>query len=90
MERDYSAIAASPNSHRAKLVLQAVVEEYISLGQPMASKRLSERKDLQLSSASIRSVMADLEEQGYLKSPHTQLEECQLSRPIATSLISCQ
>ena len=71
MERDYSAIAASPNSHRAKLVLQAVVEEYISLGQPVASKRLSEREDLQLSSASIRTVMADLEEQGYLKSPHT-------------------
>ncbi len=71
MKRDYSAVAASPNSHRARLVLQAIVEEYISLGQPVASKRLSERKDLQLSSASIRSVMADLEEQGYLKSPHT-------------------
>lgn len=71
MDLDYSTVMVSPNSHRARLVLQATVEEYISLGQPVASKRLSERKDLQLSSASIRTVMAELEEQGYLKSPHT-------------------
>ena len=71
MDHDNSAVTASPNSHRARVVLKAIVEEYISLGQPVASKRLSERKDLRLSSASIRTVMADLEEQGYLKSPHT-------------------
>jgi heat-inducible transcriptional repressor len=61
----------SLRSERSRLVLQAIVEEYVSQGQPVASKKLSERADLPLSSATIRNVMADLEEQGYLKSPHT-------------------
>lgn len=56
---------------RAKAILAEVVESYLNNGQPVSSKIISETLSPLLSSASIRLVMAKLEEQGYLYSPHT-------------------
>ena len=56
---------------RAKLLLKALVERYISDGQPVGSRTLSRASGLELSPASIRNVMADLEEMGLIVSPHT-------------------
>ncbi|MCH9744830.1 MAG: heat-inducible transcriptional repressor HrcA [Gammaproteobacteria bacterium] len=52
-------------------ILEQIVERYIHDGQPVASKTLSQESKIMLSSASIRSIMADLETAGYLASPHT-------------------
>jgi heat-inducible transcriptional repressor len=56
---------------RAQQLLKLLVEQYIHDGQPVGSKSLSQRAELGLSSATIRNVMADLEEQGLIHSPHT-------------------
>ena len=56
---------------RAKLLLKALVERYISDGQPVGSRTLSKASGLDLSPATIRNVMADLEELGLIASPHT-------------------
>lgn len=56
---------------RAKLLLKALVERYISDGQPVGSRTLSRASGLELSPATIRNVMADLEELGLIVSPHT-------------------
>ncbi len=56
---------------RAKLLLKALVERYIAEGQPIGSRTLSRASGLELSPATIRNVMADLEELGLIASPHT-------------------
>lgn len=56
---------------RAQQILKILVERYIYEGVPIGSKTLSEEYALNLSPASIRNILADLEEEGYLKSPHT-------------------
>ena len=56
---------------RAKLLLKVLVERYIADGQPIGSRTLSRSSDLELSPATIRNVMADLEELGLIASPHT-------------------
>lgn len=56
---------------RAKLLLKALVERYIADGQPVGSRTLSRASGLDLSPATIRNVMADLEEIGLIASPHT-------------------
>lgn len=56
---------------RAKLLLKALVEHYIEDGQPVGSRTLSRASGLDLSPATIRNVMADLEELGLIASPHT-------------------
>ncbi|HCL85372.1 heat-inducible transcriptional repressor HrcA [Pulveribacter sp.] len=56
---------------RAKVLLKALVERYISEGQPVGSRTLSRASGLDLSPATIRNVMADLEELGLIVSPHT-------------------
>jgi heat-inducible transcriptional repressor len=58
-------------SERAQLLLKTLVERYISEGQPVGSRALSRYSGLELSPASIRNVMADLEEMGFIASPHT-------------------
>ena len=59
-----------PNE-RAQQLLRVLVESYIREGQPVGSRALSRDSGLQLSSATIRNVMADLEELGFVTSPHT-------------------
>jgi heat-inducible transcriptional repressor len=56
---------------RAQYLLKTLVERYIVEGQPVGSRVLSKQPGLELSPATIRNVMADLEELGYIASPHT-------------------
>ena len=56
---------------RAKMLLKALVERYIADGQPVGSRTLSRASGLELSPATIRNVMSDLEELGLIVSPHT-------------------
>ena len=57
--------------NRAKTILSEVIEVYLKQGTPVSSKLISEKLNSPLSPSSIRSVMARLEDQGYLHSPHT-------------------
>ncbi len=56
---------------RAKILLKTLVERYIDEGQPVGSRTLSRASGLDLSPATIRNVMSDLEELGLIASPHT-------------------
>jgi len=58
-------------SERAQNLLKILVERYIAEGQPVGSRALSRFSSLDLSPATIRNVMADLEEMGFVTSPHT-------------------
>ena len=58
-------------SERAQSLLKILVERYIAEGQPVGSRALSRFSSLELSPATIRNVMADLEEMGFVSSPHT-------------------
>ena len=66
MPADYPAL-----TERAQVLLKTLVERYIVEGQPMGSRALSKYSGLDLSPASIRNLMADLEEMGFIASPHT-------------------
>jgi len=56
---------------RAQLLLKTLIERYIEEGQPIGSRTLSKYSGLDLSPATIRNVMSDLEELGFIASPHT-------------------
>lgn len=56
---------------RQKLILKAIVDDYISTAEPVGSKSLMQRNNFDISSATIRNEMAELEENGYLIHPHT-------------------
>lgn len=56
---------------RKKKILQAVIRTYLETGEPVGSRTISKYTDLNLSSATIRNEMADLEEMGYILQPHT-------------------
>jgi heat-inducible transcriptional repressor len=60
-----------PLGERAQHLLRILIESYIRDGQPVGSRALSRESGLQLSSATVRNVMADLEELGFVASPHT-------------------
>lgn len=57
-------------TERKLIILQAIIDDYITTGIPVGSRTLSKHKDLNYSSATIRNDMADLEEEGYLEQPH--------------------
>jgi heat-inducible transcriptional repressor len=65
------AINDSMPSERAQILLKMLVERYIADGQPVGSRALAKFSGLELSPASIRNIMADLEELGFIASPHT-------------------
>ena len=65
---------------RAKFLLKTLVERYIADGQPVASRTLSKTSGVELSPATIRNVMADLEELGLITSPHTSAGRIPTSR----------
>jgi heat-inducible transcriptional repressor len=65
---------------RAKLLLKTLVERYIADGQPVGSRTLSKATGLELSAATIRNVMSDLEELGLIASPHTSAGRIPTSR----------
>ena len=56
---------------RKKKILQAVIRNYLETGEPVGSRTISKYTDLNLSSATIRNEMSDLEELGYIVQPHT-------------------
>lgn len=56
---------------RAKTLLKTLIERYISEGQPVGSRTLARCGTIELSPATVRNVMADLEEMGFIISPHT-------------------
>jgi len=58
-------------NERAQILLKTLVERYISEGQPVGSRTLQQYSGLEVSSATVRNVMADLEEIGLVSSPHT-------------------
>lgn len=61
----------SPLEDRAAGILHSIVHAYIDSGEPVASRTISRTKSANLSPASIRNIMADLSEAGYLSQPHT-------------------
>ena len=58
-------------TERSQNILEAIVEDYISSAEPVGSRAISRKHSFNLSPASVRNVMADLEEMGLLCSPHT-------------------
>ena len=58
-------------SERKLKILQAIIKNYLETGEPVGSRTISKYTDLNLSSATIRNEMADLEELGYILQPHT-------------------
>ena len=69
MERRKTAI--SEMNDRSREVFKKIVDAYVATGEPIGSRTLSQQLSTSLSSATIRNVMADLEEAGLLYSPHT-------------------
>ncbi len=58
-------------SERKTKILNALIKNYLDTGEPVGSRTISKYTDLNLSSATIRNEMSDLEELGYIESPHT-------------------
>lgn len=58
-------------SERKKMILKAIVEAHIKLGEPVGSKYLTQEMGISYSSATIRNEMSELEEMGFLEQPHT-------------------
>ncbi|WP_139490442.1 heat-inducible transcriptional repressor HrcA [Brevibacillus dissolubilis] len=58
-------------SDRQRLILNAIIDNYIRSAEPVGSRTISKREDVGFSSATIRNEMSDLEELGYLEQPHT-------------------
>ncbi len=58
-------------SERKIKILQAIIRNYLETGEPVGSRTISRYTDLNLSSATIRNEMSDLEEMGYIVQPHT-------------------
>ncbi len=58
-------------SQRKRMILQAIIEDYIATAEPVGSRNIAKNHDLGLSAATIRNEMADLEDMGYLEKPHT-------------------
>lgn len=58
-------------NERKLKILQAIVSDYVTTGEPVGSRTLAKKYDLGISPATIRNEMSDLEEMGYLEQPHT-------------------
>ncbi len=65
---------------RSKTLLKTLIERYIADGQPVGSRALSKYSGLDLSAATVRNVMADLEDLGFIASPHTSAGRVPTSR----------
>ena len=66
--------------HRSQVLLKTLIERYIADGQPVGSRALSRQSGLDLSPATIRNVMSDLEDAGFVASPHTSAGRIPTSR----------
>src|SRR6476619_2821215 len=56
---------------RPREILKLIIRSYITFGEPVGSRTLSKAMDSKLSPATIRNIMSDLEDAGYLTQPHT-------------------
>lgn len=65
---------------RAQLLFKLLVESYIADGSPVASKMLASRPEIEVSPATIRNIMAELEDRGFVRSPHTSAGKVPTSR----------
>jgi heat-inducible transcriptional repressor len=70
-ERRKQTVTEHSLSDRKMKILHAVIQNYLETGEPVGSRTISKYTDLNLSSATIRNEMADLEELGYIMQPHT-------------------
>jgi heat-inducible transcriptional repressor len=66
-----SSIQQTQPNNRAQYLLKLLIQKYISEGMPIGSRTLSKDSNLDLSPATIRHVMSDLETMGLISSPHT-------------------
>lgn len=82
MPLDPTPFAQHDLSPRARKILYAVISEYIASGEPVGSRTLAKKYGLDLSAASIRNVLADLEDGGYLHQPHTSAGRVPTDRAI--------
>src|SRR5262249_35082555 len=60
-----------PLDDRPREILRLIIRSYVTSGEPVGSRTLAKSMDWKLSPATIRNIMADLEEEGYLAQPHT-------------------
>ncbi len=67
----YSLLMTTELPPRSRILLKTLIERYIAEGQPIGSRTLSRQSGLELSPATVRNVMSDLEEMGLISSPHT-------------------
>src|SRR6185436_10389722 len=58
-------------NQRGRQILYAAISEYVATGEPVGSRTLAKKYGLDLSPATIRNVLADLEERGFLSQPHS-------------------
>ncbi len=58
-------------NERGRAILEAIVDDYIASGEPVGSRAVTKRHNMNISPATVRNVMADLEDMGLLASPHT-------------------
>ena len=58
-------------NERKLVILKAIIQNYLETGEPVGSRTLSKYTDLNVSAATIRNEMSDLEEMGYIIQPHT-------------------
>ena len=58
-------------NERKEKILDAIIRNYLETGEPVGSRTISKNSDLNLSSATIRNEMSDLEEDGFIVQPHT-------------------
>ena len=70
-ERRKQTVTEHSLSDRKMKILHAVIQNYLETGEPVGSRTISKYTDIQLSSATIRNEMSDLEELGYILQPHT-------------------
>ena len=70
-------------------VLRAIVEDYVATQEPVGSKALVERHNLRVSPATVRNDMAVLEEEGYLRQPHTSAGRVRRTRATGCSSTGC-
>lgn len=71
VDRTRSVEADSRLGERDREILREVIVSYVSTGEPVSSRTLSKQRNFELSPATIRNIMADLEDLGYLAQPHT-------------------
>src|SRR5688572_13262052 len=64
-------LSTAEQEERKRKLLQAVIHQYVKTAKPVGSAFLADQYNLDLSSATIRHVMAELEQDGYLTHPHT-------------------